>query len=90
MTYVPMTNDRRDFDPMGKEWSYIPDEHPGLPWRGMVPVNLRPATWPYKLHTDRLGKDPYGGLCAWCLTGAATHGATKSQARRGARQPSTP
>jgi hypothetical protein len=69
MTYVPMTNDRRDFDPMGKEWSYIPDEHPGQPWRGMIPVNLRPATWPYKLHTDRLGKDPYGSVRLvpdWC------------------------
>jgi hypothetical protein len=60
MTYIPMANDRRDFNPMGQEWGYVCDEHPGQDWRGMVPLNLRPFTWPYQLHTDRLGKDPYG------------------------------
>ena len=70
MTYQPMANDRRDFDPMGQEWGYVPDEHPGQEWRGMVACGLRPSTWPYKLYTDRHGKDPYGAVRLapdWCL-----------------------
>jgi hypothetical protein len=70
MTYTPMVNDRASFDPMGEDWGYILDEVPGPEWRGMVPVNLRPCTWPYQLNTDRHGRNAYG--CArlapdWCL-----------------------
>lgn len=55
-TYRPMRNARTDFDPMGQEWSYILDSPNanGESWRGMVPVNLRSFTWPYRLHSGRI------------------------------------
>lgn len=72
MTYRPMVNARRDFDPMGEEWNYICDEYGSRAagWRGMVPVNLRPFTWPYRLCTDRHGQNAYGCVRLapdWCL-----------------------
>jgi hypothetical protein len=69
MTYQPMRNAHPDFDPMGEEWGYILDSGcaPAEAWRGMVARNLRSATWPYKLLSDRHGR--YGGARLapdWC------------------------
>jgi hypothetical protein len=60
--YQPMTNSRPGFDPMSEVWNYISDEYPGGPWRGLVPVSMRPFTWPYQLHTDRHGQGSYGAV----------------------------
>lgn len=58
--YVPMRNDRRDFDPMGEDWHYILDDGgTGQGWRELVAVNARRATWPFALHEDRQGRS-YG------------------------------
>lgn len=45
-SYQPMRNDYAGFDPMDGMWSYIIDDTE-VRWRGMVPVNLRWATWPF-------------------------------------------
>ena len=45
-SYQPMRNDYAGFDPMDGRWSYIIDDTE-VRWRGMVPVNLRWATWPF-------------------------------------------
>jgi hypothetical protein len=61
-TYQPMRNDRRDFDPMGDDWSYILDTgNRGEGWRELVAVNARRATWPFELHADRSGHS-YGSV----------------------------
>lgn len=59
MTYQPMTNDRRDFDPMGDDWSYILDNYPADTWRQLVAVKARRASWPFAdrgITGDRWGK----------------------------------
>lgn len=62
-TYAPMRNDRRDFDPMGKDWSYILDgPNPYVQWRELVAVNARRSTWPFELHGDRDGRSSYGSV----------------------------
>lgn len=70
MTYEPMTNDRREFDPVAGEWGYILDDTSAdTAWRGMVPLSGRPFTWPYRLHTI-FGRNPYGSARLapdWCF-----------------------
>ena len=67
MSYTPMRNDRRDFDPMGTDWGYILDESPLTQWRELVAVNARRATWPFALSSDKHGS--YGSVRLspdWC------------------------
>lgn len=62
-TYAPMRNSRADFDPMGKDWSYILDgPNPYVQWRELVAVNARRSTWPFELHGDRHGKNSFGSV----------------------------
>lgn len=59
-----MTNDRRDFDPMGEAWNYILDETPAPEWRQLVSPGFKHATWPFRArhgyHSVRLAPD-------WCF-----------------------
>jgi hypothetical protein len=61
MAYTPMTNDRRDFDPAGADWSYILDNGcAGLnTWRELVPVKQRRATWPFTAYGQLHGRCHY-------------------------------
>jgi hypothetical protein len=68
--YKPMGNDRRDFNPMGEEWGYILDETPPTPWRELVAVRARRATWPFEVITDNRVHRSYGSVRLspdWCF-----------------------